>query len=340
MRVWLVSAFLWVMTASGAAASPAPATGTITPGEASAPAAAPGRPSAPSATPLPSLPLDAALAELDRQSLTLAQARSRAGEAGGVSRQAAAALLPSLTAQGTYTRNSDEARISPPAAPGQAPRTTFIQPLESLTGTLAARVPLVVPNAWFDLAQARGAEHAAEASARAVRLGVRTGFAQAAHGARAAEETLIAAEQAVESAGELSRSAERRVAAGTAAPLDALRARTEQVRRESELARARAELDRARLALGILLGREGPVVIELPATPAAPPGAAPEALVDEALANRPELEGQSAQVGAAEAGVRSAWARLAPQLSAAGSVFASDVPYPPARRTAGAPPWI
>lgn len=328
MRARMASMFVWAAVATGAGAAPG---GDVTEGGAR-PGAAAGRevtsPPASSDRAPPTLSLEDALAELERQSLTLAQARSRAGEASGGSRQAAAPLLPSLTALGSYTRNSDEARITPPAAPGEAPRTMFIQPLESLTGTLAARVPLVVPNAWFDLAQARGAERAAEAGARAVRLAVRTGFAQAAHGARAAEEVVVAAEQAVESARELTRSAERRVAAGTSAPLDALRARTEQVRRESELARARAELDRARLALGILLGREAPVRVALPALEAAPPGAEAGALVDEALARRPELEAQAAQVDAAEAGVRSAWARLAPQLAASGSVFASDVAYP------------
>lgn len=292
--------------------------------------AGPGQPQPPApARPAPAaLTLDAALAELDRQSLTLAQARSRAGEAAGVTRQAAAPLLPSLTAQGSYARNSAEAVITPPAPPGTTARPVFIQPLESLTGTLAARVPLIVPSTWFDLAQARDAERAAEASARSVRLQVRTGFGQAAHAARAAEETVVAAEEAVESARELARSADRRVAAGTAAPLDALRARTELVRRESELARVRAELERARLGLGILLGRDAPVRIELPAGEVPPPGAEDRALVDEALAHRPELEAQASQVDAAEAGVRSAWARLAPQLSASGSVFAADVPFP------------
>ena len=53
------------------------------------------------------LPLDAALAELDRQSLTLVQARSRAAEASAVVRQSASALLPTLSVQGTYLRNSD-----------------------------------------------------------------------------------------------------------------------------------------------------------------------------------------------------------------------------------------
>lgn len=319
MHARMVTTLMGMLAASAAAAQ-APA------GPARGPAAPP-----PPVTSRPApvaLTLDAALAELERQSLTLAQARSRAGEAAGVTRQAAAPLLPALTAQGSYARNSDEAIITPPTAPGTAARSVFIQPLEAFTGTLAARVPLIVPNAWFDLAQARGAERAAGAGARAVRLQLRAGLGQAAHGARAAEETVVAAEQAVESARELARSADRRVAAGTAAPLDALRARTEQVRRESELARARAEQERAHLALGILLGRDGPVRIELPPGEIAPPGAEPGALVDEALAHRPELEAQASQVEAAEAGVRSAWARLAPQLSASGSVFAADVPYP------------
>jgi outer membrane protein TolC len=54
----------------------------------------------------------------------------------------------------------------------------------------------------------------------------------------------------------------------------------------------------------------------------------PEALVAVALAARPELAAQRAQVDAARAQLRGAWARLAPQLSAGASIFRSDVPYP------------
>jgi outer membrane protein TolC len=55
---------------------------------------------------------------------------------------------------------------------------------------------------------------------------------------------------------------------------------------------------------------------------------APDGLAREALARRPELAAQRAQVDAAEAAIHAAWARLAPQLSASVSAFASDVPYP------------
>ena len=279
----------------------------------------------------PTLSLTDALAELDRQNLTMAQARARADEAGGVSRQAASALLPTLSAAGSYLRNSDQVRVSLagflglPANAG--PNAILIQPLDALSATGTLRVPLLVPSAWFDLAQARDAARAADASAVATRAQVRTSFTQGAYTAAAAEDIVDASERAVQSAAELSRSADRQVAAGTAAPLDSLRAKTEQVRRESDPAAARANLGRARLALGVLLGREGPVRIALPVAADAPEGPV-DALEQEGLAHRPELDAARAQRDAADEGVRSAWARLAPQLSATGSAFTQNVPLP------------
>jgi outer membrane protein TolC len=286
------------------------------------------------------LPLAEALSELDRQSPALAQARARADEASGLVREALAGLLPTVSATGTYLRNSDDARINlgallslvlPPGTP--VPPPVVIQPLQSLTGTLAARVPLLVPTAWFDLAAAREAERGAAAQARAARLALRAALATTAHLGAAAEEAASASERAVENAGALAASAERKVQAGTAPPLDALRARTEQVKRESDLVRARADLARVRQALGALLGRTSPVRV-LVAPPGDAAAAAPgdaeggEPLVAEALARRPEVAAAAAQVSAAEAQLRSARARLAPQLSASGAAFASDVPNP------------
>jgi outer membrane protein TolC len=276
----------------------------------------------------PEILLADALAELERQNLTLAQARGRADEVAALAGQARAALLPSLVAQGSYVRNSDEFRLGPLTFPGGLVIDRTIQPAEALSVTGSVRVPLVIPNAWYEVAAARSGARAAEASAEAARLQIRAGFAQAAHAAVAADEVVLASERAVESAAELARSAERRVKAGTSAPLDVLKARTEQVRRESDLARARADAERGRLALGILLGRDRPVRIAVPAAPVPEAGADAPALLDEALARRPELAAQRAQVEAADATVRSSWARLAPQLSASASAFAQDVPYP------------
>jgi outer membrane protein TolC len=272
----------------------------------------------------PELTLDAALAELDAQNLSIAQARSRAEEAAAVERQVAAQLVPSLTAEGSYVRNSDEA---PPPGLLPGPTRLVIQAEERLTATGSVRVPLVVPSAWFEVRAARSGARAADASAEAVSRQLRAGFAQAAHAARAGEEVVVASERAVELAAEHARSAQRRVNAGVAPPLDALRARTEQVRRESDLVRARADLGRSQLALGILLGRDGPVRILVPELASAPAALEdPAALAAGAVERRAEVRAQRAQLEAAEQQVRASFARLLPQISANGSAFVSDKP--------------
>ncbi len=313
-------ALCWMMLAAGAV-DPAAATSTT--------------PSTTAAAPFRELSLANALAELDRQNLTLAQARERVRAAGGVVWQAASPLVPSVTATGQVLRNRDEFALKLPpqlgSIAGLPAGGVTIQPLEQTQGTLSVRLPLVVPTAWFDLSQARGAERAAAAGAEATRRQLRAGFTQAAYAALATEEVVTAAERALQDAAELTRSAERRVKAGTSAPLDALKARTEEVSRKSDLVRARADVDRARLQLGVLLGREGPVRVTVPEVGAAPvngEGAGDDALGREAVGSRPELVAQRAQVEAADAAVRSGWARFAPQLSATGSAFASDIPYP------------
>jgi outer membrane protein TolC len=278
----------------------------------------------------PVLTLDEALSALDERSLAILGARARAEEASALARQAAAPLLPSLTANGSWTKNNDEARIAlgnlpfwPPAAP--RPPEIIMQPGEQLSGSASLRVPIVVPSGWWDLSAALGAARAAGATADAARLQIRTAFVQAVHLAAAAEEVIVAGERAVESATAFERSAARRVAAGTAPPLDSLRAQTERIRRESDLAKARADLGRAQLSLGVLLGGEGPV--RVPAPPATPGAPDPAPLLEGALARRPELAAARAQAGAAESQVDAAWARLAPQLTGTLSAFASDVPY-------------
>lgn len=276
------------------------------------------------------LSLEAALAELETGSPALAQVRGRAEATEATVAQARSALVPTLSAQASYVRNSDDARVGP-LPPPLPPVSLVVQPLELFTAAGQLRVPLVVPAAWWEVKAAQGGARASRSSADAALRDARAAFAQAAFAARAAEELVVASEKAVESATAHARSAERRVAAGTAAPLDALKARTEQVRRESDRARARADLARVRLALGIALGRERPVRVLVPDEPAAPhPDAA--ALAEGALARRPEAAAARAQVEAAEAQVRSGWARLAPAVSASGSVFAQDVDLPTGKK--------
>jgi len=292
-------------------------------------------------TPAAELRLEEALAELDRQAPALAAARARADEAASLSRQAAAALLPTLQASGGYTRNSDEMvlhlgalKAIPQLANAPLPDSTYLQPGEVWSGTLSLRLPLVAPSAWYDAAAARHGARGASAQAEASRLSLRTTLAGLAQLGRAAEELAAASERAAANAGQLAESARRRQEAGTATPLDHLRARTEEVRRQGELVRVRAELDRLRRAAGTLLGREVPVRLLVADDPeaglAAPSAEAP--LVEQALVRRTEVAAATAQVAAAESQVGSAWARLAPQLSVSGAAFAADVPYPTGKK--------
>jgi outer membrane protein TolC len=284
-----------------------------------------------------SLTLSEALHELDAQSPTLAQVRSRVAEAEALANQADVPLLPTLVAAGGYTRNSDDASVNlgalrpvlasvDPAAANSLPGAMVIQPLDVWSVSGSARVPLVMPSAWADRKAARLGADGVAATAEATRASLRATLAQAAWAAATAKEVVAASERAVTTAEEHRASAARGVEAGTGAPLSVLKADTEVVRRRSDLARARAELQRSRLALGVLLGRSEPVRVQPPAN--APLVEAPELLVTQALGQRPELKARAADVHAAQAQVSSARLRWAPQLSSSASVFAADEPYP------------
>lgn len=325
------------LTPQGAAAQPAeppsakPSAATTEPPPAARPEPFPT--TLPAAVRPDVLDLGTALAELETQNLDIAQARARSEQSAAVIRQAQSALYPTLTATGNYTRNSAEAEIRlgdllPPAAAAGVPESIVIQPLQSWTASAALRVPIVNVSAWYDIEAAKTAEHASRIETEVAASSVKTAFAQAAYAAAALEEVVTASERAVELASEQAMSAERRVRAGTSAPLDVLRAKTEVVRRTSDLERARAELARADLALGTMLGRSKPVRVEVPDLVDAAGPQAMRATAASALPARAELDLYRSRQDAARAQIKSARARLLPQLSATGAVFASDTPYP------------
>jgi len=269
------------------------------------------------------LTLPEALQALEAQGPAAAQARSRAEEASALVRQSASALLPTLTASGSYTRNRDQAVVARPPPSGPL----YIQAEETLSAAGTLRLPLVVPSAWADLAAARHGAAAAGAGAEAAQLGLRLAVVQGAWLATSAEEVVGAAERALSTARDQARSARRAVDAGLQPPLSALASETQAVRRESDLVGARAALERAQLALGVLLGRAERVRVPM-ALPASAPGGEPAGLAAGALQRRPEVRAQAEALASAESQLTSARLRLLPQLSASGSLFAQDVPLP------------
>ena len=284
--------------------------------------------------PMRALTLDQALAELDSQSPTLVQVRSRVADARALATQARVPLVPTVVASGGYTRNSADARVDFSGTPLASlhPGALVIQPLGvwSVAGTV--RVPLVIPNAWADWSAAERAADAAVATAESARMQLRASLAEAAWAAAAAEEIVAVSERAVSVAEEHQRSAARNVAAGTEAPLSVLKAETEVVKRQSDLAQARANCERSHLALGVLLGKPEPTRVLLSSELGSEAARGVESLVAEALLSRPEIAAQAAQIRAAQAQKNSARLRWLPQISGSGAVFAADVPYPTGKK--------
>jgi outer membrane protein TolC len=283
---------------------------------------------------LRALTLDQALVELDSQSPTLVQARSRVVEARALATQAAVPLLPTVVAAGGYARNSADARVDFSGTPLASihPGALVIQPIGVWTVSGTVRVPLIVPNAWAEWAAIQRAADAAAATAESARLQLRASLAQAAWAAAAAEEIVAVSERAVIVAEEHRRSAARGVTAGTEAPLSLLKAETEVVKRQSDLAQARANRERSQLALGVLLGKAEPLRVLLPSLASGEAAQQVETLVVEALQGRPELAAHEAQIRSAQAQARAARLRWLPQISGSGTVFAADVPYPTGKK--------
>ena len=286
------------------------------------------------------LSLGEALGELDAQSLVLAEAKSRVGQARSLIGQVSSPLLPQVVAAGGYARNSDEAKVGlgglfqalgqqPPAG---IPATLYIQPISAWTVSASAKVPLLVASAWADRTAAERAAEATVASLATLRMSLRAALVQAAWAAAAAEDIVAASERAVGTAEEHRETTARMLAAGEAPALSVLKADTELVKRQSDLVRARAELERARLATGVLLGKPQPVRVLPGPAPAAGAPAFGEALVREALDQRPEVEASAAKIRVSDAQARSARLRLVPQLSGSATVFASDMPYPTGKK--------
>jgi outer membrane protein TolC len=292
----------------------------------------------------PALTLDEALHELESRNLTLAQARARADEAQGVVRQALAALLPTAAVGGSYVRNNAQAKLAIGALldsiegglsqvahtqvtldRSNVPADTLIQPLESFAGQASLRLPLFAANGYQDYLATTEAARSAGLSVDAARLQLRSALLQSAAWAQGTEDIALATERALEVAQAHARSAGRRFEAGTVEHLTELQAQTDVVRREGDLVRARADQERAWLALGVLLGRAEPVRVTLPPLRPAPGEAA--AQLARALEARPELQAQAASLESASWQVRSAWWRLAPQLSASLTGTASNVAY-------------
>jgi outer membrane protein TolC len=289
------------------------------------------------------LTLDEALQRLTSDAPAYQQARARAESARGLARQSAAAWLPIVVANGSYTRNDNEvildfsesmapleqmfADLAPmiqqfdpdfvaPDFPDTEP--VVIQPLDVWNANATVRVPLLAPSAWADTRSAYRGARGAEASVAEIRQELELGLISAAASVEAASGLVEAAQQAVGVSQAHLDSTRVAVAVGTATQVDVLAAEADVARRRSELVQAEASLAKGQDGLGALLGIDGPARVTLPE--GNPPAHAAQP--------RPALTASQAQIDSARARVSSAWWRHVPTVSATATGLLASVPFP------------
>lgn len=336
-----------LVAAVALAAVPAFAQPAAPPAPPAAPAAPPAAPpGAPAYPPLPALPSVPPVPTLGPgQSLTLADAVARGLQQSFQTRlaaiqvalsraqlaQAQAQILPTVGLTAGYTAASTAGGTTPLSGTITIPgagisNQPFVAsvpvagPPPPWAFTLKLQYPLYTGNALQDqiaIAQAnlRNAEAAFAAAANQVVLGAR----QAYYALEQVEGQVDAAARAVAASRENVRVAEDRVRVGTSPRFDLLQAQVQLAQSQLSLTQARANAVQAQRNLDAILGLPLTTVVA-PVTPLGLPPAPPneEALVAQALAQRPELVQARASIEAAQAAIDLAASGLRPNIAISG----------------------
>ncbi len=154
---------------------------------------------------------------------------------------ARAGYLPSLTAQGVYTRNQYEAKVALPGGP-----TVTIQPHNGLDASFVLGVPLVNVGAWRQHRAAEANQAVAAAQRASTAQTVESDVTQAYYQLLGSEAVQFAAQKSTEVARDNLTLVSDRSELGTASQLDLQRAAADL---------ARAEQDQAGAAQGVIVAR-------------------------------------------------------------------------------------
>ena len=247
--------------------------------------------------------------------------------------QARAALLPSLSSGAFYLERTFNYRtlgVSFPSIPGFPSIPDLVGPVDQVDARLRATQTVFDAASWMRLRSARlgvgvsraEARGATEAAAQTVALAyVRAARAAAAVSARQAD---------LDIARQLGALAEDQLNAGTAAAIDAIRARTQEVSARGALLVARNQAARASIDLARALGLDPSIRFALADTLSTPMGASSvppdsDAAVALALGQRPELAAERARLARARADRRAIQAERLPRLDLSADYGASGV---------------
>jgi outer membrane protein TolC len=195
-------------------------------------------------------------------------------------RQAWTAMLPSLTVQGTWTRNQKEVSLDMAGAltpalgplyealhvapPSSESKPTVITPLNQLDATLRVDLPLIDTTRWMRAVAANEVQLGASEKARITRDLVRRQVIAAYYGYAAALAMRASAAKALNAAEAQLKLTTVRASAGTVTELDVLRSRAEVARNKQTVVDANTLAVTTRRTLRTLSGVEPPETVPLP----------------------------------------------------------------------------
>ncbi|HEX5660711.1 MAG TPA: TolC family protein [Polyangiales bacterium] len=227
--------------------------------------------------------------------------------------EARAGWLPTLTGNGVYTR-LDHDRIAGTGARLQA--DSVLQLNANLN------VPLVAPRGWVNSKHAKMSIGVARAASDEARRQVVLAVARTYLSTIAQQRVIEVDQRAVDNARAHHEFARQRFAGGIGNELDEVRANQEVALAEAQLENARGQLALSQEALGVLLGRDGPVDATAPES--IPTGV--EKPAEEMVSTRSDVRAQRGRVELAERTVTDTWADYMPTLNATFMPFFQDPP--------------
>lgn len=228
-------------------------------------------------------------------------------------RKAWAALLPSISARGTFTHSDRE------IVREFGGESVVFQKQDAFAGRLSASMTLVKGSAWTDLREAYRLAEAAQQTHRWTETTLEFEVARAYLTVLTGETLVGAARRTLESAEELLAAARARRQAGEALEVDEVRARLELEQARGGLIEAENVRKTALDALATLLGREdGPgqgeaaLQVERPGS-----GLFGDPPADADPAQRPDLRASALREAAARHAVTGSWLEYLPTLGVA-----------------------
>jgi len=265
------------------------------------------------------LTLEDALALGKKRNKSMVAERARLEQAQTQLSSAWALLLPTIAAQGKYTRNYTDfvfcTAFNPMSGICEG-GSLNIQPINQLDGVISFSAPLIVPAAYPGLKSVKANIAASEANYELSETNVLYAVAQSFYAAAISDEVLLARRSNIGVARATLDNAKTRLAAGTVTKVDVDRAELAMLRAEQQEREAHHGRDQAYRSLATLIQIDGPFRAKPPETLGAPPAEQP---LENVLKLRPEFRALELSARAADLqATTDAW-KWAPSISGFGN---------------------